>query len=517
MLAAQQALLALRSGHPIDSALLSRVNLLPAQRGAAAAAIWHFRGTGVYAAGHWEAVAPTSFAGIDRVSHPLDFLGPSSVWNEIVLTLHLRRAPSREQLSAAFGSIKGSSDADLGLIGAFLMLCFLGYMPDGGCQVLTDSMAASGATCDLRAEFESAGFKLVRRYPTGGLSEKVALILPALIQHLGDKYRVKSPFMVARSLGFTGGTRDKLSSIPQFNFPGTSEEIKARLKAGHVAMTATEGNFDPADDVLYQLRSQTCTVESDVLIVSSIASKHIAIPAHLVLLDVRIGDGAFLPNYEAARPIAQQITAALAAHKIESLVSVMSTEQMNGSSVGNFLELLEALQILGGKDSTLFDGRGLQEQTNICIDFLVKMICAVNRDYSPQEVFHDAKEAFLSGELLNSFGTILRNHGVGSSVIGRVLERPLSFLEDRSFTDVQSKTAGTLVDIDQKRLGYLVNSELGAGANRFGGDKDLYAGVTVRPRRFDRIRTTDTLCTIVSPKRADLDLQRQFQECFAIE
>ncbi|MBK8624647.1 MAG: hypothetical protein IPN86_03410 [Saprospiraceae bacterium] len=160
-------------------------------------------------------------------------------------------------------------------------------------SLLSLKMAESGCIYDYRKNSELNYKHVLRRYPTGAVSEKIALIMPSLLKCLSNSYKFVSPFLVAKALGFTGGTWDKLSSIPNFKFPKSGNQSISILKKEHVCMTVAQGDYAPSDTFLYQLRSITNTVDSLPLIISSIASKQIANPVDTLLLDIRYGKNAF--------------------------------------------------------------------------------------------------------------------------------------------------------------------------------------------------------------------------------
>jgi pyrimidine-nucleoside phosphorylase len=211
---------------------------------------------------------------------------------------------------------------------------------------LTEIMRDSGKIFDYRNSPELGYRKIIRRYPTGALSEKTALIMPSLIASLSEKYSIASNFLVAKSLSYTGGTWDKLNSLPNFYFPQQGEETTEIMKnSPHVVMSVTREDFNPLDRKLYQLRSVTGTVESIPLIVSSIASKHLAMPADFLLMDVRYGKGAFLNSRQEATEMSSLLMKILRNHMYSDYVLVDS-RQPTGMGIGNELEIVEALKIM---------------------------------------------------------------------------------------------------------------------------------------------------------------------------
>jgi thymidine phosphorylase len=281
-----------------------------------------------------------------------------------------------------------------------------------------------------------------------------------MFECFGDDLGIKSPFSVGRTLGFTGGTWDKLSSIEGFHFPLPGEETIRVLKKGNCVITVTLEDAAPADRVMYQRRSQTSTVECDSLIVSSIASKHAAIPVHSMVLDTRIGRGAFIPNWSAAERIGGLIRSALLPHGMEVLVSIKENVEPNGSSIGNYLEVVEALEIIRNTHSGLFDLRGKREQLSICVDFFVKMVALERPDVDRQDLVKKIENSILLGRLWSSQRRFLANHGVAELVLDALEHDPLKPILSLKTVNIVSSRAGSLREIDQRMLGSFVYNEL---------------------------------------------------------
>ena len=189
--------------------------------------------------------------------------------------------------------------------------------------LFTREIAKSGKKFDYRNSKTLNRRKIISRYPTGALSEKIALIMPSLLFCLAKTYKFCSPFLIAKSLGYTGGTWDKLLSIPNFNFPLQGIETLNILKQCNVTMAVTKGNFNPVDRILYQLRSLTNTVDSFPLIVSSIGSKQLALPLDSLLLDIRYGSGTFLKTLNEAKLFYQYLFEITSSENIKTNVYIL--------------------------------------------------------------------------------------------------------------------------------------------------------------------------------------------------
>jgi thymidine phosphorylase len=431
------------------------------------------------------------------------------IWWSVIATLLQRCRPAPAALDQCLARLEAETPPQTLLCGVFLALCLHGYFGQADIPSLTEAFIRSGRVYDYRKDL--GGFRLTRRYPTGGLSEKCALVLPAMFECFGDELRIKSPFSVGRTLGFTGGTWDKLSSIEGFHFPSPGEETLRILRRGNCAITVTLEDAAPADRVMYRRRSQTSTVECDSLIVSSIASKHAAIPVHSMILDVRIGRGAFIPDWSAAERIGGLIRSALAPQEMEVLVSIKKNVEPNGSSIGNYLEVVEALEIIRNIHSGLFDLRGKHEQLSICIDFFVKMVALERPEIDSQSLIEKIEAAILSGRLWSSERQFLSNHGVPDSVLDALEHEPLKPILSLKSVNIRSAHAGSLRDIDQRKLGSFVYNELHARQS-----ESRFSGVILNKRRFDPVRARDALCTAYASDLSAIQDSVLENELFAI-
>ncbi len=385
---------------------------------------------------------------------------------------------------------------------------------------LTIAMRDSGRIFDYRALPELRKRRIIRRYPTGALSEKIALILPGLFASVFASVPFASPFLVARSLSFTGGTWDKLQSIPEFRFPLQGQEVIEAMQACGVAMSVTQGDLNPADRKMYQLRSVTGTVESTELIIASIASKQLAVPADMLLLDVRYGSGAFLHSRAEAEDTASQVAGVVQRGGVPCVPWYNDTPEPNGMAVGNALEVLEALQVMGQETKMNWDRRALLEQRRLVIATFVSLMesqfGSLGVDWKAR-----AEENFESRLVLKGFVELLSAHGVGDSVIQSLLADPSAVLLPKTpGLPVHSAKDGKLVGLDQRRLGEFVNFTLGGGGNDFGLEFDAHAGVILNKRLGDSIAEGDALCSIYSAQLATRDnatLARECQTCFIVE
>src|SRR6478609_1569738 len=223
---------------------------------------------------------------------------------------------------------------------AFLMACFLRGMDRAETSALTDAMLHSGDTLDLAYLNKPR----IDKHSTGGVGDKVSIVLAPLIASLG----VPVPMMSGRGLGHTGGTLDKLESIPGFRVSLSLDEMQAALAAVGCAMIGQTSQIAPADKKLYALRDVTGTVESIPLISASIMSKKIAEGIDALVLDVKTGSGAFMKTERASRRLAESLVSIGNASGVHTEAVITDMDVPLGRAVGNALEVIECIEILKG-------------------------------------------------------------------------------------------------------------------------------------------------------------------------
>src|SRR5579862_7547429 len=243
-------------------------------------------------------------------------------------------------------------------LSAFLMAVFFSGMTDREVSALTDRMVQSGETIDLSS---LPGLK-VDKHSTGGVGDKTSLIVAPLAAAAG----VIVPMISGRGLGHTGGTLDKLESIPGFRTSLTIDEFKAQLAKHKLAFIGQTPQITPADGKLYSLRDATATVESIPLIASSIMSKKMAEGLDALVLDVKVGDGAFMKKQVDARRLAAAMVGV--GRRLDKKVQALITDmhQPLGYAIGNALEVMEASQTL--------QNAGPPDLTKISIELTARMI-----------------------------------------------------------------------------------------------------------------------------------------------
>ncbi|MCC7387804.1 MAG: hypothetical protein IT431_03460 [Phycisphaerales bacterium] len=351
---------------------------------------------------------------------------------------------------------------------------------------LTQAIVATGETVDIRPAAELRGQRVLRRYPTGGVSDKIALLMPSLLVASNCHLPVKSCFLVGRALGFTGGTWDKLAAIPGFTFARSADSVLQLLSTHGVAMCTTTETIAPADRELYLLRSETGTIASMPLVVSSVASKHLALPAHRILFDVRYGLAAFLETHSDAQSVGAALCSALHAAGTAAEAAYYRNEHPTGSTIGSALEMAEALTIMGARSQWLcFDQRAIDTQRDLLVAQTLTLLCAEFPEEDPMALKADIVASFQDGRLLATFRTMLLSHGSSAAFVDSVCHRPESLLKGLSLIPVHSLKSGQLKSLDQMGLGRIVNfswrppGSMAPGANHAGIQLHVQCGDTI--------------------------------------
>ena len=312
---------------------------------------------------------------------------------ELIQAKRRGEAHDREALEALVRGITDGSIPDYQLSAWLMAVCFRG-MDARETADLTACMAASGDSVDLSA----FGTLSVDKHSTGGVGDKTTLILAPLVASLGGKVAKMS----GRGLGHTGGTIDKLESIPGFRTSLSPEEFFAQVEEIGVAVVGQTGNLAPADKKLYALRDVTATVDSIPLIASSVMSKKLAAGAHSIVLDVKVGSGAFMKTKEEGEALARAMVdiGRSCGRRMRALVTNMDLPL--GCAIGNALEVAEAIEIL--------QGGGCPKLRKICLELAANMH-ALAHDIPTDRAAQEVKDALDSGRALAKFAEWIAAQG----------------------------------------------------------------------------------------------------------
>lgn len=366
---------------------------------------------------------------------------------------------------------------------AWLMAVYFRGMTREQTAALTQAMAKSGEVVDLGV---IPGVK-VDKHSTGGVADTVTLVLAPLVAAAG----VPVAKMSGRGLGFTGGTVDKLESIPGFHTQLSREEFIHCLSQHNIALTGQSAHLAPADGKIYALRDVTATVESIPLIASSIMSKKLASGADKILLDVKVGRGAFMKDLTSARELAQTMVDIGCDVGKETVAILTDMNQPLGQAIGNSLEVAEAIEVLQGGGS-----RRLREAALILGSYMV-MLGGQADDLAAAQ--RKVSDLLAGGQALAKFSEWIQAQG-GES---RVTCDPTLLPQASHETIVCSRETGFIAELDAQALGRLA---MNLGAGRKTKDEIIQPAVGLRLKVAigDRITTGQPLAILYTNSKQDI-------------
>jgi pyrimidine-nucleoside phosphorylase len=356
------------------------------------------------------------------------------------------------------------------LAAAFLMASYIRGLDAGETLSLTRAMVESGGTLRLKGVSRPT----VDKHSTGGVADGVTLVFAPLAASLGLAVAKLS----GRGLGHTGGTLDKLESIPGLRTDLTTEELERQVEEVGCAVAAQTEDLVPADGALYALRDATATVPSIPLIAASVMSKKLAVETDLILLDVKAGSGAFMKTPEQAGSLASACIELAGGWGRSARAAVTDMSQPLGEAVGNALDIAEAVEVLKGQRS----GR----LSDLTIEFAT-VAHEVLLEVPSDEGRRRATEALSSGRAAEVFGRMIEAQGGDP----RVIDDPVSFLPGTDVVvPIEADRSGFLVAVDAEAIGRAA-IELGAGRLRKGDPIDPAVGIVFRPKVGDEVRAGD--------------------------
>ncbi|MGN1480654.1 thymidine phosphorylase [Porcipelethomonas sp.] len=366
-------------------------------------------------------------------------------------------------------------------ISAWLMAVCFSSLTEEETVILTKVMRDSGDVLDLGG----INGVTVDKHSTGGIGDKTSLIIAPVCAACG----IYVPKMSGRGLGFTGGTIDKLESIPGFQVNIDFDRYIDIINKNGAAIIAQSGQLVPADKKLYALRDVTATVDSIPLICSSIMSKKLATGADCILLDVKTGSGAFMKNTDDARKLAELMvkTGESAGKKCRAMITDMN--EPLGNAVGNSLEVIEACEILSGKEK----GR-LYE---LCMELAANML-ELGGKGNIEECRKLAVNAIDSGCAMERFQKMIEAQEGDPEVTENysLFDKPLYKYE------IKADKSGYISDINSEAVG-MAALMTGAGRQNKGGKIDSSAGIILNSHRGDYIHNGDVIMTLYSSSVSD--------------
>lgn len=362
---------------------------------------------------------------------------------------------------------------------ALLMAIYFQGMNDEETAVLTDAIAHSGDMVDLSA---IKGIK-VDKHSTGGVGDKTTLIIAPIVA----SYGVKVAKMSGRGLGHTGGTVDKMESIPGMQTSLTQEEFFDTVNKTGLSVIGQTGNLAPGDKKLYALRDVTATVDSIPLIAASIMSKKLAAGSDCIVLDVKTGSGAFMKTLDDSILLAQKMVAIgeAAGKKMVALITDMDIPL--GNNIGNALEVAEAVEVL--------KGRGPEDLRDVCVELAGNMLYLAGKG-DLEECCKMAERALDDGSALERLIAMVEAQGGDSSVI-KDCER---FAKAPYRREVLADTCGYISHMDTEACG-IASTMLGAGRETKDSVIDFSAGIILKKKVGDYVNEGDVLAVMYTSRK----------------
>ena len=403
---------------------------------------------------------------------------------DIINKKRLGEELSYKELDTIFNGYLNGDVADYQMSALLMAICING-MTDEEIYALTKIFIDSGDVLDFS---DIPGIK-VDKHSTGGIGDKTTLVIAPIVASCG----VPVVKMSGRGLGYTGGTIDKLESIPGFRVDLSDEEILSQVNDIGIVITGQTGDLVPMDKVIYALRDVTSTVSSIPLIASSIMSKKIAGGADKILIDIKVGNGALLSNKEDAKKLSELMIkiGEVYGREVRCVISDMNVPL--GKCVGNSLEVEEAINVLKGKEKD-------NNFVNLCLDLASDMV-SMGLEISKKEARTMVEESISSGKAYNKF-TELVEHQKGKIDKIKVSDKTV---------DIIAESTGVLKKINALEIGKL-SLGLGAGKENIDDKIDYTVGVELKKLVGDNVKKGDVLATLhVNKKTVDYNYDNIFK------
>lgn len=371
---------------------------------------------------------------------------------------------------------------------AFLMAAYIRGLSREETFYLTGAMASSGKRIDL----SSLKGPVVDKHSTGGVGDKTTLVVAPIVASLGPTVAKFS----GRSLGHTGGTIDKLESIPNFSTTIDIDRFLRQLSEIKIAISSASEEINPADKRLYALRDVTATVSSASLIAASIMSKKIATGSNHLVLDVKVGRGAFLSDTLEARELSSLMLSIAKRAKMKAVAVISRMDQPLGGACGNSLEVIEAIETLKGA------GPSDLAQLSTVLSARMAMLALA---WSQSEAEKAVEKTLLDGSALNKLAELIAAQGGDP----RVITDYSVFGKSPSPIFITKEETGFVTEIDAKTIGQGL-IEIGAGRKNKGDEIDHMAGIILKKKVGDMVGKSEILAEVYC------DLPRLSEEVRAI-
>lgn len=360
---------------------------------------------------------------------------------------------------------------------ALLMAIYFQGMNQVEASTLTTAMVESGDQIDLS---KINGVK-VDKHSTGGVGDTTTIILAPLVASVG----IPVAKMSGRGLGHTGGTLDKLEAIPGFHIEFTNQEFINNVNEHKIAVIGQSGNLTPADKKIYALRDVTATVNSIPLIASSIMSKKIAAGSDAIVLDVKVGSGAFMKDKEQATELAKTMVDIGSQVNRQTMAVISDMSQPLGRAIGNALEIKEAIDVLRGE--------GPEDLTELVLTLGSQMVVLGQKANDLDEARQMLEQAIQSGKALDKLKEFIVIQGGDESIVDNPEKLPQAKFE----IQLPAKESGVVSEMTADQIG-VASMKLGAGRETKDQEINMAVGIILNKKIGDAVKEDESLLTIYS-------------------
>ncbi len=426
---------------------------------------------------------------IDVILHKRDGLALTDAEIRAFVLAIVHRTPERQLVTDA-------------QIAAFLMAVFLRGLDARELATLTEAMRFSGEV----AYTEALNTFAVDKHSTGGVGDKTSLLIAPILAAAGLAHPTAEgvpgivvPMISGRSLGHTGGTLDKLETIPGFNTQLSFPEMRDVLKQCGAALIGQTPKIVPADRILYALRDHTGTVESPFLITASIMSKKLAESLNALILDVKVGSGAFMPTYEKSKFLAQLMVETGESSRTRTVALLTSMDEPLGRFSGNWVEVWECVDIMKQHRHPM--SADLIELSNILSGW---MLYLAGQADTPEAGARLSDEILRSGDAYRAWLKIIEAQGGDTSLF----KDPAAHHKPTATRTITAPQDGYLASMDCKQVGWAVQ-RLGAGRAKPGDPVSAHAGIEMHAKLGDRLEKGQPLITLFAEDEALLNEPEQ--------
>jgi pyrimidine-nucleoside phosphorylase len=426
---------------------------------------------------------------IDVILHKRDGLALTDPEIRAFIQAIVQRTPTRQLVTDA-------------QIAAFLMAVFLRGLDARELATLTEAMRFSGEV----AYTEALNTFAVDKHSTGGVGDKTSLLIAPILAAAGLAHPTAEgvpgivvPMISGRSLGHTGGTLDKLETIPGFNTQLSFPEMRDVLKQCGAALIGQTPKIVPADRILYALRDHTGTVESPFLITASIMSKKLAESLNALVLDVKVGSGAFMPTYEKSKFLAQLMVETGEASNTRTVALLTSMDEPLGRFSGNWVEVWECVDIMKQHRHPM--SADLIELSNILSGWMLHLAGQAD---TPEAGAKLSDEILRSGDAYKAWLKIIETQGGDTSVF----EDPASHHKPTATHTITATQDGYLGSMDCKQVGWAVQ-RLGAGRAKPGDPVSAHAGIEMHAKLGGGLEKGQPIITLFAEDEALLNEPEQ--------